>query len=208
MNTPLDLYQLLQSGLDQLKLDLPKMALEKIITYINLLNKWNKIYNLTAISDPKTILIRHIFDSLAILPFIIGPDVLDFGSGAGFPGLPLALALPKYNFVLLDSSHKKTTFLNHVVLSLALTENIKIINKRIEKFHFDRLFATIITRATAKSEIIISKTSHLCAKGGQILIMKGKNPKEELKFIEKPFEIYPINVPYLNEERHIIKVLN
>lgn len=202
-----DLHHLLQSGLDQLKLELPKTTQAKLINYITLLNKWNKVHNLTAISDPKAILIRHIFDSLAITPFIIGPDILDFGTGAGLPGLPLALALPNYNFVLLDSSHKKTTFLSHVSLSLDI-KNVKIITKRIEEFHFAPLFATIVTRATTKANIIIDKTGRLGAKNGQILLMKGKNPQEELKLVKRPFELHRINVPYLEEERHVIKVLN
>jgi len=202
-----DFYLFLQSGLNKLKLELPEIILEKIIAYVALLNKWNKVHNLTAISDPKAILIRHIFDSLAITPFITGSDILDFGTGAGLPGIPLALVLPKYNFVLLDSANKKTTFLNHVVLSLDI-KNVKIITKRVEEFDFDHPFATIVTRATAKADVIIDKTSHLCAKNGEILIMKGKNPKEELKTIKKPFELHRIEVPYLDEERHIVKVLN
>ena len=201
-----NLSSLLQSGLEKLNLVAPQVTLEKIIAYITLLNKWNKVYNLTAISAPKAILIRHIFDSLAITPFIKGPYVLDFGTGAGLPGIPLALLLPEYNFVLLDSSHKKTTFLRHVVLTLNL-KNIEIITKRIEEFHFAHLFATIVTRATTKLDIIIEKTEHLCEKPGQILIMKGKNPTEELKTIKKPFELLRLEVPYLNEERHMVKVL-
>lgn len=201
-----ELNLLLQSGLDQLKLKLSKTVQSKLITYISLLNKWNKVYNLTAISDPKSILIRHIFDSLAITPFIGGPDILDFGTGAGLPGIPLALVLPEYNFVLLDSSSKKTTFLHHVILSLNI-KNVKIFTGRVETFHFDHLFATIVTRATAKAEIVIEKTSKLCAIEGKILIMKGKAPsKEELKSIKNPFELHRIEVPYLNEERHILVI--
>lgn len=202
------LYPLLQLGLAKLNLDLSKTTLEKIIAYIALLHKWNKVHNLTAISDPKAILIRHIFDSLAIIPYIAKEGyVLDFGTGAGFPGIPLALALPEHNFVLLDSSNKKTTFLNHVVLSLNI-KNVKIVTKRIEEFHFEHLFATIVTRATAKSDVVIAKTSHLCTKDGKILIMKGKPPQEELKSVKKPFEIYRIEVPCLNEDRHIVRILN
>ncbi len=197
---------LLQSGLEQLNLIASPITREKIIAYITLLHKWNKIYNLTAITNPKDILVRHIFDSLAITPFIAGPYILDFGTGAGLPGVPLALLLPEYNFVLLDSSHKKTTFLHHVALALNL-KNIKIITKRIEEFHFDHLFATIVTRATTNLDTIIEKTEHLCKKPGQILVMKGKHPTEELKTIKKPFELLRLEVPHLNEERHVVKIL-
>ncbi|MBU0743986.1 MAG: 16S rRNA (guanine(527)-N(7))-methyltransferase RsmG [Gammaproteobacteria bacterium] len=202
-----DLIPLLNSGLNKLNLKLSETTLEKIIAYIALLDKWNKVHNLTSIRDPKSILIRHIFDSLAIAPFIKGPNILDFGTGGGLPGIPLALALPKYNFVLLDSALKKTTFLNHVILALKI-KNVNVITKRIEEFHFDPLFATIVTRATAKSDMIIDKTRHLCAKHGQILIMKGKDPKEELKSINNHFELYKIKVPYLNEDRCLIKIPN
>lgn len=202
-----NLHHFLQSGLDILNLELPQKAQEEIIEYVELLNKWNKIHNLTAISDPKTILIKHIFDSLAIAPFIIGPDILDFGTGAGLPGIPLALMFPKWNFVLLDSVGKKTTFLSHVVLSLSI-KNVKIVNKRIEEFRFDNYFATIVTRATTDIRTIIDKTKHLCAKSGQILVMKGKYPEDELSDITESFESYRIKVPYLDEERHIIKLLN
>jgi len=197
---------LLQSGLDALNLKLPKATQEDIIKYVNLLTKWNKVHNLTAICDPNAILIRHIFDSLAIVPFIKGPDILDFGTGAGLPGIPLALALPDWNFVLLDSSNKKTTFLNHVVFSLNI-KNIKVVTKRIEEFRFDRGFATIVTRATMKTSMVLDKTAHLCAKFGQILIMKGKSPQNELNGITKFFEVHRIEVPYLNEERHILRVV-
>jgi len=202
-----NIKKLLKSSLDQLSLNLHEVTIEKLLKYIDELYKWNKIYNLTAITDPESILTKHIFDSLAVIPFIRGQYILDFGTGAGLPGIPLALTLPQWNFVLLDSSKKKTTFLNHIVLSLDIN-NIKVATKRVEEFHFEPLFATIVTRATAKSDIIIEKVKHLCAKSGQILIMKGKYPGEELKFINKPFEVYPLKVPHLNEERHIIKILN
>ena len=195
----------LQSGIQKLNLELSKETLEKLLLYVELLQKWNKVYNLTAIRDSKSIIIRHIFDSLAITPFINGPDVLDFGTGAGLPGIPLALVLPEFNFVLLDAVRKKTTFLNHVILALEM-KNVEVINKRIEAFRFDRSFATIVTRATAKVEEIIAKTSHLCAESGQILMMKGRDPEEDLRNIKKPFRLHRITVPYLKEERHIIKL--
>ena len=130
---------------------------------------------------------------------------MDFGTGAGLPGIPLALALPDWNFVLLDSVGKKTTFLNHVIFSLNIN-NVEVVNKRIEEFRFDHDFATIVTRATTDVSAIIDKTQHLCAKSGQILIMKGKYPEKELSTINNVFESQRIEVPYLNEERYLIKV--
>jgi len=200
-----NLAPILQSGLCALNLKLAQTTQEKIIKYIMLLYKWNKIHNLTAIRDPKSILIRHILDSLATSPFIIGPNILDFGTGAGLPGIPLALALPKYNFTLLDSCNKKTVFLNHVVLSLNI-KNVTIVTKRIEDFIFAPGFATIITRATTTLDAIINSTKHLRATNGQILVMKGKYPTKELEKITQQAAIHRILVPYLDEERHLVKI--
>ncbi|CAL7963485.1 Ribosomal RNA small subunit methyltransferase G [Gammaproteobacteria bacterium] len=199
------LASILQSGLCALNLKFAQTTQEKIIKYIMLLHKWNQTYNLTAIRDPKSILIRHIFDSLATAPFIAQPNVLDFGTGAGLPGIPLALALPKYNFVLLDSSNKKTVFLNHVILSLNI-ENVTVVTKRIENFISALRFATIITRATTTLDAVVSNTKHLLATNGQILVMKGKYPTKELGEITQSREIYRIKVPYLDEERHLVKI--
>ncbi len=200
-----NLVAVLQSGLCLLNLKLAQTAQEKIIKYIMLLHKWNQAYNLTAVRDPESILTRHVFDSLATIPFIAQPNILDFGAGAGLPGIPLALALPKYNFVLLDSSNKKTLFLKHVMLSLNI-DNINVVTKRIEDFIFAPGFATIITRATAAIDTVVSKTKRLCATNGQILVMKGKYPTKELKEITQPTEIYRILVPYLDEERHLVRI--
>lgn len=195
---------LLQSGLKTLNLNLSPAIQKNIIEYIMLLGKWSKVYNLTAIREPRAILVRHIFDSLAIVPYILGADILDFGTGAGLPGIPLALVLPQCNFVLLDSAHKKTTFLKHVVFSLDI-KNIKIITGCIEEFRFDHCFATIVTRATAKPKIVFDKTKHLCAGNGQILIMQGKCPqKKEYDDIDRFCEVRRLVVPYLDEERHIL----
>lgn len=201
-----NLTQLLKLGIDTLNLKLSLATQEKIIGYIALLHKWNKTYNLTAIRDPKLILIRHIFDSLSVAKFIKGPNVLDFGTGAGLPGIPLALTLPQYDFVLLDSVNKKTTFLNHVVLSLNI-KNVTIVTKRVETFSFAERFDTIITRATSTLDAIINYTKNLYTEKGQLLVMKGKYPTKELENVTKPKEIYRIKVPYLDEERHLIKIL-
>lgn len=193
---------LLQSGLDQLHLDMSPLAQDKILAYIDLLIKWNKVYSLTAICEPKEILIRHILDSLAVATFIIGPNILDFGTGAGLPGIPLALAFPEYKFVLLDSVSKKTNFLKHVVLSLDI-KNVTIINSRVEKFQFEHGFDTIITRATTDVDMFSKLVKHLQARSGQILAMRGKHADLELNKISQNVIIHKIKVPYLNEERHL-----
>ena len=164
------LLAILQAGLALLGLELTPTVQDKILKYIMLLCKWNQVYNLTAICKPELILTKHILDSLAVAPFIIGPTVLDFGTGAGLPGIPLALALPKNHVVLLDSSTKKTVFLQHVVFTLGL-KNVAVMTKRIEDFYSPVGFATIITRATTKLRNVIPKTAALCNTQGQILVM-------------------------------------
>lgn len=196
------LKTLLSSGLEQLHLSMPQPAQDKILAYIDLLIKWNKVYSLTAICEPKEILIRHIFDSLAVATFIVGPNILDFGTGAGLPGIPLALALPEYNFVLLDSVNKKTNFLKHVVLSLDI-KNVTIVNSRVEQFQFENGFDTIITRATTDVDMLNKLVKHLQTKFGQILAMRGKCTDLELNKIFQNIIIHKIKVPYLNEERHL-----
>lgn len=200
-----ELNSALSFGLHQLNIALPKSDLIKIIEYIELLRKWNRIHNLTSISNPKHILIKHIFDSLAVRRYIIGPKILDFGSGPGLPGIPLAIALPECQFVLLDSAGKKTIFLNHVRFSLGL-KNVLIVNKRVEKFRPDYKFDTVITRATTTIDSIFKITQNLLSKGSNLLIMKGKYPHEEFKEFKKCFEIERIMVPYLNEDRHLVKI--
>jgi 16S rRNA (guanine527-N7)-methyltransferase len=202
------LLQLLQAGLKELNLDLPITIQEKIIHYVELLHKWNKTYNLTSSVDQKTILIRHILDSLAITSFIVGPNILDLGTGAGLPGIPLALALPQHQFILLDSTRKKTTFLNHIKILLEI-ENINIINKRIEDYISPDNLATIVTRATSAIDNIIELTKYLCTEETQILIMKGKYPTKELNIIKQllELEVYCIKVPYLAEDRNLVKIL-
>lgn len=201
----LEFEQLLLHGFKQLRLPLSAQVCSQLFDYIALLQKWNKAYNLTAIDTTKEIIIRHIFDSLSITNFVRGPFVLDVGSGAGLPGLILALVKPEINFVLLDSNHKKTLFLHHVALMLKIP-NIIVATSRVEKFHFQTCFATIVTRATMGISAIIEHTKHLVCKDGQWLLMQGKCAKEELVDLGKSFEVHKLIVPELAEERHLVVI--
>lgn len=213
---------LLQQGIEALHLPCSILSspsatsnvIAKLLDYIALLTKWNKTYNLTAISDPQKIISHHILDSLAILPYIKGPNILDVGSGAGLPGIPLALLLPQYNFVLLDSNGKKTRFMSHVVMTLVLS-NVKVVQARIEKFNFTPCFDTIVTRAFAALKDIVIESQHLCCEHGQLLAMKGKYPHEELAELKAlqqktaclqslSISVQPIQVPQLDAERHLV----
>ena len=207
---------LLEDGLQQLELSYTDILLSNILLYVNLIIKWNKISNLTSILLPEQIIIRHIFDSLSIIRFIIGYDILDFGTGAGLPGIPLSLFLPNYRFTLIDSSSKKTSFLDHVIFTLKI-KNVSVLNERIEKFSHLKPFNVIVTRATYSINTAIDKIKHLSSSkqnhGSNItyfLAMKGKKSHlyNELLSVDKNiYELHTIKVPYLNEERTLVKLL-
>jgi len=201
----MQLKQILQNGLKQLNLDLSIQVQQKLIDYVLLLHKWNQTYNLTSVRDPKEIVIRHILDSLAIVPYIKGKRILDVGTGAGLPGIPLALALPKKYFVLLDSNSKKIRFLIYAVSVLKIN-NVEIIQERVEKYQPQQKFDSIITRAFASLQDTVIKTKHLYNKNGYLLAMKGKYPSQELQKIKEPILVYKIEVPNLDEQRHLVLV--
>jgi 16S rRNA (guanine527-N7)-methyltransferase len=194
--------ELLQTGLNYFGLNLAVNTQQKIIDYLKLLQKWNKIYNLTAIHDLREMLILHVFDSLSLVPYIQGPNILDVGTGAGFPGIPLALVLPQLQFFLLDSNQKKTQFLTHATLTLEI-KNVTVVQKRVEEFQFAAGFATIVTRATASLEKIITSTKHLCGHN-QLLVMQGKAPKEELRKLPETIKVLELKVPELKAQRHLV----
>ena len=200
-----NLLKSLHAGLQALGLELPPAAQEKLIAYIELLAKWNQAYNLTAVRDPGQMIARHLLDSLAILPFVRGPRVLDIGSGAGLPGIPLALARPDLQFVLLDSNAKKTRFLVQAVAELGL-KNVEVVQDRVEKYQPAAKFDTLIARAFAGIADMLSVSASLCAPGGRWLAMKGVYPQQELAAIPSVYqaECRRLQVPGLDAERHVV----
>lgn len=202
------LEPLLTEGLNFLGVKPPAENCAKLLDYVLLLNKWSGTYNLTAITEPKQILIQHIFDSLTIAPYIVGANILDVGSGAGLPGIPLALAFPEYQFTLLDSNGKKTTFLNHVILDLKII-NVKVVQQRVEQFQPQLNFNTIVTRATAALSDLVKDTQHLRDMNSQLLVMKGKYPVDELDALPHGAAIiHKLHVPKLDAERHAVIIMN
>lgn len=185
--------------------DLPVGTQEKLDEFLALLVKWNKAYNLTAIRDPQEMVAKHIHDSLAVVPFIKGDRVLDVGTGAGFPGIPLALALPHYHFTLLDSNGKKIRFLTQVISDLNL-KNVDVVQARVEEYQPETGYQTIISRAFANLSEFINKTKHLIANDGQMLAMKGKEFEEELKNYSGHVKVHKLDVPGLDEQRHLVVV--
>ena len=210
MTTSLD--TLLARGLAAQGLECDQSIQRKLIAFVDLLKKWNKVYNLTAITDPQQSLIRHILDSLSVVRFIQGPAVLDVGAGAGLPGLPLALCLPSLQFVECESSSKKTRFIQQAIIDLGLT-NVGVEACRVEELWQHHLpesvtqYDSIISRAFSSIADMISKAGPLCREGGKILAMKGQVPEQELTQIPVAFRVQAVEkleVYGLNEQRTLV----
>ncbi len=198
----------LAEGLDELSLSLPLETSQKLLEYVALLEKWNKVYNLTAVRKPALMISRHLLDSLVILPYLHGRRILDVGSGPGLPGIPLALASPEREFTLLDGNAKKTRFLNQVVAELGL-KNVSVVHSRVEQFQSSSGFDTITARAFATMGELVRQARHLCRPDGLFLIMKGAYPVAELDDLPDGFEleqVHKLAVPGLDAERHLLLV--
>lgn len=188
---------LLEQGLQTLKCNADSQAL---MHYLSLMEKWNKAYNLTAIRALDEMVIYHLLDSLAIHPWLKGDRHLDIGTGAGLPGIPLAIAYPHQPFTLLDSNGKKVRFLQEVKRQLGLA-NVEIIYSRAEDYRPLPVFDTIISRAVSSVEQLITWTKHLIAKQGIWLSMKGRYPDDELNALDLPYHVHTYTVPMLPGER-------
>jgi 16S rRNA (guanine527-N7)-methyltransferase len=205
--------QLIQSFseiISQLNLSLSLEVQNQMIRYLELLTQWNEVFNLTAIRDPEMMLLKHIADSLTVIPALIhyhvsGQCFLDVGSGAGLPGIVLALALPDLHWTLLDSNGKKTRFLIQVKAILSL-KNVEVVQSRVETFHPAVCFDGIIARAWTSIVEMLEKTKHLYCSGGRLWALKGLYPREELAMIKQPYEVFSLDVPGLKEQRHLVMV--
>ncbi|MGZ8224746.1 MAG: 16S rRNA (guanine(527)-N(7))-methyltransferase RsmG, partial [Methylobacter sp.] len=165
----------------------------------------NKAYNLTAVRDREEMVRLHLLDSLAIIPYIEGKRVIDIGTGAGLPGIPLAVYLPETRFTLLDSNAKKTRFVQQAVLELKL-KNVEVCHNRVEKYHPEKNFNTAITRAFAGLSDIVELTAHLLARDGVLLAMKGRRPDSELEQVSAKKTVIPLRVPGVESERCLIRI--
>jgi len=194
----------LAAGLATLGLDLPVADQAKLIAFRDLLLKWNKTYNLTALRDPGLAISHHLLDSLAILPHLGSGPLLDVGSGGGLPGIPLAIACPELSVSMVDTVQKKTTFLQQAAIELGL-KNVAVHHARVEEISGQ--YAQISSRAFSELALFVSLTRHLLAPGGRWLAMKGVRPGDELKALPADVAIeaiIPLTVPGLDAERHLI----
>lgn len=205
----LSIQEILQGGLQELSLPFNSEQVEKTLAYLNLLYKWNEKYNLVAESAKEHIVTRHILDSLSIQKYVNGKHVLDVGSGAGFPGIPLAIFKPQQQFTLLDCNGKKTRFLFKVKTDLSL-ENVSIEESRVEHYQTNQRIDMLTCRAFAELAEIVRKAKHLLSQKCKLLAMKGKFPGEEIKSLPKEFVVLDsakINVPGDDGERHLMTLV-
>ncbi len=205
---PADVAAELRKGIVALPLRLGAPELGKLLDFLSLLTKWNRVYNLTAVRDPRAGVSINLLDCLAITPYITGLRVLDVGSGAGLPGIPLAIARPESELVLLESNHKKAAFLRQVVGELQL-KNASVVCERAETWRPTRDFDCIVSRALAELPDFVGLTKHLLAPGGTFAAMKGVYPREEISRLPGEFRVrhvVRVAVPDLDAQRHLILI--
>lgn len=183
---------------------MPEEVQQRLLDYLALLAKWNKVHNLTAVRDPDEMVTLHLLDSLAVLPHLDCERLLDVGSGAGLPGIPLALVRPDLSVTVLDSSHKKSTFQRQAKAELGI-DNLEVVCARVEQYRPERRFDCIISRAFSDIAEFTRLTAHLLADGGRWLAMKGVYPYEELAQVrDAGYEVLPLAVPGLEAQRHLV----
>ena len=197
---------LLVEGLHRMSLNLSDQMIDQLMAYLNLIEKWNRVYNLTAIRERDEMIKLHFLDSLSILNYVEMEHVLDVGSGAGFPGIVLAITKPELKVTVMDSVNKKTTFMQQVKSELSLT-NLNVVNARVEDYQPTILFDGVITRAFSSIQNMLLMTQHTLQKNGAWLAMKSKDVKEELKALdENQYTLIPLEVPFINAERYLVKL--
>jgi len=197
----------LAEGLADMGIALDAAAQARLLAYLRLIEKWNKVHNLTAVREPEQMVVLHLLDSLAVLPHVAGAKtLLDVGTGAGLPGIPLAIARPDLAVTLLDASHKKAAFLRQAKAELALA-NVAVACERVEKWHPATLFDIVVSRAFAELAEFVEQAKHLVAPGGAMLAMKGVHPFEEIAKVpptHRVENVIALRVPTLDAQRHLV----
>ena len=209
MESTLSLTEQLKTGLSSLDLDLDNEKVEQLVQYLQLLDKWNKAYNLSGIKEVQRMVAYHLLDSLAIVPHIDGNIILDVGTGAGLPGIPLAICFPEKRFLLLDSNGKKTRFLFQVKMELGLN-NVEVFHNRLETFQSQEQIDIVLCRAYATLAKVVSQCGHLMKADCRLLAMKGQFPEEEIVELPASFRFVKtneLNVPGVDGTRHLIEIV-
>jgi 16S rRNA (guanine527-N7)-methyltransferase len=201
-----DVEQRLEIGLAELDVPAAGDRIHALVRYLELLQQWNRAYNLTSVTEPADMVVRHLLDSATALPFLSGAAVLDAGTGPGLPGIPLAVLDPSRRFTLLDSVGKKIRFLHQVVTELRLA-NVTLAQSRLESFEPPAPFDLVICRALTSLAEFAALGGRLLAPGGRLVAMKGKCPDDEIARIRPPWrasEVRRVTVPGLDAERHVV----
>ncbi len=198
----------MKAGIVTLGLDLTDQQYTQLSTYIELLLRWNKVFNLTAIRTPEEMLPLHLFDSLSVAHYLKGKTCLDVGSGAGLPGIPLAIVQPDRQFSLLDTNGKKTRFMQQAVIELGL-KNVNVIHERVEKWSSDRLFDAIISRAFSSVQDFVTLTAMHLQEDGSLYAMKGCYPDDELSQMPVGYTVVSetaLDIPQMSVDRFLIEI--
>ena len=195
----------LTAGLANFSLTLSEPQIASLLAFIQLIQKWNKAYNLTAVREPLEMVDLHLLDSLAILPHLPDGRIADIGTGAGIPGIPLAICRPDCHFTLVDSNSKKTRFVQQAMLELKLS-NVEVVHARVEQLMPKMPFDAVLTRAFASLPDIVRLTGHLLAEDGVLLAMKGQTPSDELASVAGVHQVIPLHVPGIDAERCLIRI--
>jgi 16S rRNA (guanine527-N7)-methyltransferase len=203
------LHAQLKSLIAETSLEVSAQQLDTLIAYVELLNKWNRAYNLTSVRKPEDMLVKHIMDSLMIGPLLSGQTFIDVGTGAGLPGIPLAILYPEREFVLLDSLGKRITFLRQAAYLLKLT-NVTPVLSRVEQYQAETPFDGVLSRAFSSLNDMVTWCHHLVAQdSGRFLALKGQYPIDEIEQLPENIKIiasHKITVPQLVGERHLIEL--
>jgi 16S rRNA (guanine527-N7)-methyltransferase len=196
------------SGAAQLGIPLSETQAAQLLRLLDELDDWNQRMNLTAIRERSQQITKHLLDSLTVHAHLQGTSVADIGTGAGFPGLPLAVALPQLQFTLVDSTAKKLKFVEHAAQTLGL-HNVQTVHTRAETYRPKERFDCVVSRAVGPIETFVKGSGHLCVGGGRLLAMKGRYPTDELAHIPNGWKlaaVHRLNVPGLDEQRHLVEL--
>lgn len=198
----------LQQHLASLSLEVDAGKQHDLIAFVQLIDKWNKAYNLTSVRDPQEMLVKHILDSIVVAPHLKGQHFIDVGTGPGLPGIPLAIMLPQCQFVLLDSLGKRIRFIKQAAHELGLT-NIVAVQSRVEEFVPSRPFDGVLSRAFASVKDMLHWCQHLVDSQGVFIALKGQFPADEIQQMPPQFrlgEVIRLEVPGLQAERHLVTI--
>jgi len=201
-------HELLTAGAHDIGIALDSSGAETLLELVDELQAGNAQFNLTAIRDRLGMLRKHVLDSLTLQPYLRGSRIADIGTGAGFPGMPLAIVNPKRRFTLVEATGKKARFVEQTALRLGV-DNVQVEHARAENYRPFELFDTVVARALSSLADFAAYAGHLCAPGGRLLAMKGKRPDEEISALPRSFRVLAVHrlkVPGLDDERHLVEL--